>query len=135
MFTKQRMKDEDSKRDSDIKMHLKSERKQAKKTLKIPLLGTGDQNFYAFQLLLIGSSDASQSGKSKILRQMTISHSSTLSEQKRQETRAVVHENIINGFKVVLGNMASDNIESSTGTGKVRSPSFITLSKALTCSK
>lgn len=86
MFTKQRMKDEDSKRDSDIKMHLKSERKQAKKTLKIPLLGTGDQNFYAFQLLLTGSADASQSGKSKILRQMTISHSSTLSEEKRQET-------------------------------------------------
>ncbi|KAJ5465987.1 guanine nucleotide binding proteinalpha subunit [Penicillium desertorum] len=100
MSTKQRMKDEDSKRDSDINMHLKSGRKQAKKTLKIPLL------------------DASQSGKSKILRQMTISHSSTLSEEKRQETRAVVHENIINGFKVVLGNMASDNIESSTGTGK-----------------
>lgn len=81
---KQREKDEASRRDSDIGRQLKLEKKKAKKTFKILLLGThmGKLSIWGFADWIPG---AGGSGKSTIIKQMGIVYSNALSEDERSQ--------------------------------------------------
>ncbi|RMZ89451.1 hypothetical protein DV736_g3315, partial [Chaetothyriales sp. CBS 134916] len=76
-----------------INRQLRQDRKQEERTVKILLLGAGE------------------SGKSTIIKQMRIIHSSGFQEDERVQVKAVIYSNVVIAFRVLLEIMQDQEID------------------------
>jgi guanine nucleotide-binding protein subunit alpha, other len=95
-----------------IERQLRQDRKVEQKTVKILLLGMTKSNPLVAQEITLthSSTGAGESGKSTIIKQMRIIHSSGFQEDERVQVKAVIYSNVVIAFRVLLEIMQDENL-------------------------
>lgn len=99
-----------SQRNAKIERQLRVDRKKESQTVKILLLGRPNCLGVSIQELT-RCAGAGESGKSTIIKQMRIIHSSGFQDDERVQIKAVIFSNLVVAFRVLSEIMQDENID------------------------